>query len=336
MKKQTKMAKVLAAILTAAMVASGCGGSQESAQTTEAPSGDSVTIGVIQPLEHPALDAAREGFIAALKESGYTEGENLTLDLQNAQGDTSNLSTISDRFVSKKVDLVLAIATDAAQSVAAKTQEIPIVATAVTSFTTAGLVASEEQPGGNVTGTSDMNPVAAQIGLIQELVPEVETIGLLYNSSEDNSVLQVDMAKKEIEALGLKWSEVTVVNSNDIQTAMQSLVTKCQAVYVPTDNTVASAMASVHSVAKDAKIPTICGESNAVMSGGLATMGINYFDLGAKAGKMAVEILNGADPAEMPVQFADTSDEVVINGTVAEEIGFTVPDKYKDFVVPQE
>jgi putative ABC transport system substrate-binding protein len=232
--------------------------------------------------------------------------------------------------------MVLAITTDAAQTIAGKTTEIPILGTAITSYTVAGLIDSDEKPGGNITGTSDMNPVAAQVDLIRELAPDAAVIGLIYNSSEDNSVLQADLAKKQIEASGLKWEEATVTNSNEIQQAMQSLATKCGAIYIPTDNTVASAMATVNSVASEAKIPTICGESSMVMEGGLATMGINYYDLGYKTGLMAIEVINGKNPGDMPIQYADKSDEVTINGLVAEEMGFTVPDKYIDAVVMPE
>lgn len=290
-------------------------------------------IGVVQLIEHNALDAAYDGFVAALADHGYVDGEGISLDFQNAQGDMSNLSTIGDRFVSQKKDMILAITTDAAQAMAGKTEIIPIVATAVTSYETAGLVESESAPGGNLTGTSDMNPVAAQIGLIAELVPQAQTIGLIYNSSEDNSVLQAGIAREAIEALGLAWVELTVTSVNDVQQTMQSLVGKCDAIYIPTDNTLAAAMPIVYDVAGPAGIPTICGESNMVLEGGLATMGIDYYDLGYKTGLMAIEVLGGADPATMPIQYADASDAVTINGLVAEEMGYQAPEKYADAVV---
>lgn len=326
--KLTKKALLLALALTLALTTIGCSSKEK---TSDAP----ITIGILQSIEHPALDATYEGFAQALADNGYPEGK-VQLDLQNAQGDISNLSTISDRFVSKDVDLVLAISTDAAQAIAGKTTEIPILATAVTSYTSAGLVESEELPGGNLSGTSDMNPVAAQIQLITELVPEVKTIGLIYNSSEDNSVLQIDLAKQEIQALGLDYAEATVTNSSEVQQAIQSLVGKSDAIYIPTDNTLASAMATVHGVTGEAKIPTICGADTMVLEGGLATMGINYYDLGYKTGLMAVEVLEGKNPGDLPIQYADSSDIVTINGQVAEEIGFQVPEKYADTVIYPE
>ena len=297
---------------------------------------DQITIGVVQYMEHAALDAAYNGFVDALADGGYVNGEKIALDFQNAQGDASNLSTIGDRFVGRGANLILAITTDAAQAMAGKTDSIPILATAVTSYQTAGLVESDAAPGGNITGTSDMNPVAAQIDLIAELVPAVQTIGLLYTSSEDNSLLQIELAKERIETLGLAWSEATVTGVGDVQQATQSLVQRCDAIYIPTDNTIASAMATVHGVTGESKTPTVCGASSMVLDGGLATMGIDYYALGYKTGGMAIEVLNGADPATMPIQYADSSDEVTINAQVAREIDFEIPAKYAAAVVDPE
>ncbi|MDL2248949.1 ABC transporter substrate-binding protein [Tyzzerella sp. OttesenSCG-928-J15] len=322
-----KKALVLSVALISTLGLAACG--ETGAKETSAEK--KYSIGIVQPVEHLALDDARKGFVAALKDKGYDE--NVTYDMQNAQGDTNNLSTICDRFVNNKVDLVLAIATDSAQSMASKTTEIPIVATAVTSFSVAGLVDSEESPGGNVTGTSDMNPVAEQVKLIKELVPEAETIGLIYNNGEDNSVLQAGIAKEAIDSMGLNWVEVTVLNSSDISQALQSLVAKCDAIYIPTDNTLASAMATVYSVTIESGTPTICGADSMVADGGLATMGINYYDLGYQAGEMAVEILEGKNPAEMPVQYAANSDIISINGEVAAAIGYEIPEEYKQYII---
>lgn len=334
MKAMKKVGTLLLAGVLAMGTLAGCANSNSGNSTSgAAANGDTINIGIIQSIEHEALNASYEGFKEALEDNGYVEGKNVNYDYQNAQGDSNNLSTISDRFVGQKKDLVLAISTDAAQAMAGKTASIPILATAVTSYTIAELVDSDEAPGGNVTGTSDMNPVADQIDLITELVPDAKTIGLIYNSSEDNSVLQTDIAKEQIEKLGLKWEEVTVTSVNDVQQTMQSLVGKCDAIYIPTDNTIASAMATVHGVAREAKIPTICGEANMVLEGGLATMGIDYRELGYKTGLMAIKVLEGADPATTPIEFADSSDDIIINAQVAEEIGYTIPDEYKDKVV---
>ena len=291
------------------------------------------TIGVIQYVQHVALDSAREGFVKALSDNGFVDGENIALDIQNAQADASNLATISDRFVANNVDLVLAIATPAAQSIAGKTTEIPILGTAITDYVVARLVDANELPGTNVSGTTDMNPVADQIKLIKELFPETKTVGVLYTSSEDNSVLQAKMAREAIEAEGMAYTEVTVTNSNDVQQATQSIVDSCDAIYIPTDNVFASSMPVVYEVATAAKKPLIGGESGMVKSGGLATLGINYYELGYQTGLMAVRVLGGEDISKMPIETAAKMD-YTFNATYAEAIGFEIPEKYQAFAEP--
>ena len=265
-------------------------------------------IGVIQQMDHVALNAARDGFIAALKDNGYIDGENITLNIQNGQGEMSNLATIADVFVGDNADLVLAIATNAATTMATKTinNPIPVLGTAITDYVEPGLVESNEKPGYNISGTSDMNPVDAQIALIQELFPETKTVGVLYTSSEANSVLQAKMAKESIEKKGMQYVEVTVANTNDVQQATQQIVQMCDAIYIPTDNVFAASMPAVLSVTQNSKTPVIPGESGMTMSGGLCTLGISYYDLGYETGLMAVKVLQGANISEMPVQFATT------------------------------
>ena len=263
-------------------------------------------IGIIQQMDHVALNAARDGFVKALEDNGYVDGQNIKLNLQNGQGEMSNLATIADLFVGDKADLVLAIATNAATTMATKTvnNPIPVLGTAITDYVSAGLVESNEKPGYNVSGTSDMNPVDAQIKLIKELFPECQTVGVLYTSGEMNSVLQAKMAKEAIEALGMKYVEVTVANTNDVQQATQQIVGMCDAIYIPTDNVFASSMPGVLNVTQNSKTPVITGESGMTMSGGLCTLGISYYDLGYETGLMAVKVLEGADISQMPVQFA--------------------------------
>lgn len=329
-----KINRGLALLMAAVMMAgvAGCGSNSNKTNTASADT-KKLNIGVIQYMEHSALDAAREGFISALKDNGYVDGEKIALDLQNAQGDQSNLATISDRFVSNKVDLVLAIATPAAQSIAGKTTEIPVLATAVTDFEAAKLVSSKTAPGGNVSGTTDMNPIKEQIDLLVKLAPGAKKVGVMYTSSEDNSILQAKLAKEAIEKLGLTYVEATVTNSNDVQQVTQSIVTKCDAIYIPTDNTFASAMPVVSGVTNKAKIPVICGESGMVDKGGLATLGINYKDLGYQTGLMAVKILKGeAKPATMPVEGSKKFD-FSINGAVAQEIGLKIPADLEQYVI---
>jgi len=292
-------------------------------------------IGIIQYVEHVALDAARDGFIDALADNGYVDGENITIDVQNAQADQSNLSTISDRFVSNKVDLILAIATPAAQSIAGKTKDIPILGTAITDYEAAKLVDSNEAPGSNVSGTTDMNPIEEQIDLLVKLVPDAETVGVIYTSSEDNSIVQAAIAKEAIEALGLTYTEVTITNSNEVQQATQSIVENCDALYLPTDNVLASSMPVIHGVTMESKTPVICGESGMVTGGGLATLGINYYDLGYKTGLMAIKVLKGeAEPATMPIESASEFD-FAINGAVAEEIGLEIPADLAEYIIEE-
>lgn len=293
---------------------------------------DKPVIGIIQLMEHVALSAAREGFIQALNDNGYVDGENIVIDYQNGQGESSNLSTIAERFVGENVDLVLAIATPAALQIASKTETIPILGTAITDYVEARLVESNEKPGYNISGTSDMNPIADQIALLQELVPEAQTVGVLYTSSEPNSVLQAKIAREAIEALGMAYTEVTVTGTNDVQQAVQRIVGQCDAIYIPTDNTFASSMAMVYGVTAESKTPVICGEEGMCSVGGLATLGISYYDLGYQTGVMAIDVLNGADISQMPVQFA-TGFEYYFNQTVADEIGFEIPEKYQPYAV---
>ena len=304
---------------------------ETSAPATDAPEA-MINIGILQYVTHNALDDAREGFIKALADNGFTEGVNVSFDVQNAQADSNNLSTMSNRFVNNKVDLVLAIATPAAQSIASLTSDIPILFTAVTDPVDARLVASVEAPGGNVTGTNDMTPIAEQFDLLVKLAPDAKTVGIMYTSSEDNSVLQAEVAKAEAEKRGLAVVEQTVTNANDVQQAAQSLVGKCDAIYIPTDNTLASAIPTLGAVAEEAKIPVICGEANMVTGGGFATLGINYFNLGYQTGEMAVRVLNGESTATMPVESLKVFD-FTINGNVADSIGITVPEDLLEFVI---
>lgn len=323
-----KYAKVLTLVLTAALLLS------VAACAQAAPKTEKLSIGILQYVDHVALDASKDGFIAALKDNGYNDGAEITIDYQNAQGDAANVSTISDRFVSNKVDLVLAIATPAAQNIAGKTTDIPILGTAITDYEVARLVDSNEAPGGNVSGTTDMNPIKEQIDLLVKLVPNAKTVGVLYTSSEDNSILQAQIAKDAIEKSGLEYVEVTVSNSNEVQQAAQSIVGQCDAIYIPTDNIFASAMPVVHGVTSQSKTPVICGESGMVNTGGLATLGINYYDLGYQTGLMAVKIFKGeAKTATMPIESAKGFD-FAINGAVAADIGIEIPADLQKYVIP--
>ena len=276
-------------------------------------------IGVIQLVEHEALDASNKGFVAALDDAGL----DYTIDQQNAQGDQSACQTIASKLVNDGDDLILAIATPAAQAIAGATTDIPIVGTAVTDFAEAGLVTSNDAPGGNVTGTSDLTPVAEQIALIPQLFPEAKTVGVLYCTAEANSAIQAEMAHAACEANGLAAEDFTVSSSNEIQQVVESMVGKADVVYCPTDNTVAAGMATVAMVATENKLPTVVGEVGMVNNGGLVSYSIDYYELGYRAGKMAVRILTeGADPASMPIEYLAAEEcDLVKNDETAEALG---------------
>lgn len=289
-------------------------------------------IGVNQLVEHAALDASYKGFIDALKEAGYVDGENLVIDYQVAQGDTANANTIATKLVNDNNDLILAIATSSAQAVANATKDIPILVTAVTDPKASGLVTSNEAPGGNLSGTSDLTPVKEQMELLVKLLPEAKKIAILYSSSESNSKIQAEMAVDAATALGLETLDATVSNTNEIQQVLESLVGKVDAIYAPTDNTIASAMPTVSQVANSNNIPVICGEAGMVDGGGLATYGIDYYQLGLLTGKQAVKILEGtAATADMPIEYLSADQcTLTINEEVAAQLGIEIPADLKE------
>lgn len=285
-----------------------------------------IKIGVIQLVEHPALDGSYKGFVDGLAEAGFVDGENISIDYQNAQNEQANCVTIANKLVNDKDDLIFAIATPAAQAVANLTKDIPILVSAVTDPESAKLVKSNAKPDTNVSGTSDLTPVAAQIKLLKQIVPEAKKVGLMFCSSEQNSIFQIEMAKKACETEGLSFIEASVSNSNEIQQVTQSLVGKVDAIYIPTDNMLAAGMANVAMVANQNKIPTIVGEDGMVKSGGLCTYGLNYYELGKQTAKMAVDILkNGAKPQDMPIQYLEKCD-FSKNAETEKALGLTLPE----------
>lgn len=311
-----KLKKILATAMTLAMTASlaACGSNNSSSSSSKsdtsasasksdsgAASSDKVyKVGVIQYMPHDALDATNKGFFEALDDLGikYEKEE------QNAGGEQSACQTIAETLVNNGNDLIFAIATPAAQAVAGVTSDIPIVLTAVTDPADAGLVASNEEPGGNVTGTSDLTPVAEQIALVKKINPDAKKVGFLYCSAEANSEFQINIAKEACEKEGLEYEDYSISNTNEIQTVVESAVGKVDALYSPTDNMVANAMSTVSMVANENNIPVIVGEQGMVENGGLITYGIDYKELGYKAGQMAAKILTGeSTPADMPIEY---------------------------------
>ncbi len=319
-----RMTALLLAMSLAAVSLAGCGSTgKDSGDSKKKADDDVYHVGVIQLVEHEALDAATEGFQDALKEK---LGDKVVFDVQNAQGEETNCATICTKFVNDDVDLIMANATQALTSAATATPDIPIVGTSVTDFVTTGTVKSNDKPGTNVTGTSDLAPIDQQIALLKRLVPDAKTVGILYCSSEANSVYQAEEAQKELEKEGIKVEIYTVADSNDIQQVVTKAADNCDAIYVPTDNTIASNMEIVKNVTVPEKVPVIAGEENMCAVGGLATLSISYYNIGYNAGLMAYDILvNGKDPAEMPIQYAD---EITLkyNAEIASELGIQIPD----------
>ncbi|MBM6786264.1 ABC transporter substrate-binding protein [Collinsella tanakaei] len=324
---KTLASAVVAGTLALALAACGGNGAttettDEGSSTAEAATGSTYKIGVLQLTEHAALDASNEGFVAALDDAGI----DYEIDQQNAQNDQSACQTIASKLVNDGDDLILTIGTPAAQAVASATSDIPIIGTAITDFAESGLVADNEAPGGNVTGSSDLTPVADQIDLLQQLVPDAKTVGLLYCTAESNSEVQIAMAEEALDEAGIAHERYTVSSSNEIQQVVESMVGKVDAVYTPTDNTIAAGMATVSMVANENGLPVIVGCDTMVEDGGLASYSINYYDLGYKAGEMAVEILTeGADPAEMPIEYLAAEDcQLIANQATADEVGIDI------------
>lgn len=282
-------------------------------------------VGITQIVEHPSLDAARQGFIERMAELGYAEGADVTYDIQSAQGDLATAQTIARKFQSDGVDLILAIATPTAQAAAHIIKDIPILITAVTDPVTADLVESIARPGTNVTGTSDLTPVKAQLELLKEILPNATRVGVVYNAGEVNSVVQVDIAREAAAQLGLTLVEATAGNSSEVLQAAQSLQGRVDAIYVPTDNTVVSALESVVLVAERAKLPLIAGEADSVAKGALATIGIDYYQLGRQTADIAYRVLQGEDPAEISVEYLEEQN-VVVNLGAAQRMGVTIPE----------
>jgi len=327
MLKISRQKKILALAIGAILavgIFAGCGGEKKEASSEK---GKVYQIGVLQMVQHGALDDSNKGFVDGLASKGYKNGVNIKIDQQNAQGDQSNLKTISQRFVNNKVDLIYAIATPAAQIVANETKTIPIVGAAIVDYKTAKLVQSNEKPGGNVTGTTNYNPPKRQIDLALQLVPNAKNVGALYTSSELNAQLQVKAMKEYAAEKGLTVIEATVSNVNDIQQVTQSLLGKVDFIYCPTDNNLASAMANIAKITVPAKMPVFVGDETMVKTGGTAGISVNFYKLGFQAGEMAADILSGkSKPADMPIGYQE-EEKVIINKEAAKAIGLIIPEE---------
>ncbi len=285
---------------------------------------DVFRIGISQFITHQSLDATREGFVDELAKQGYVEGENIEIDLQNAQGEQRNLKTISQQLAESS-DVVLAIATPSAQSLANTTQTTPVIFSAVTDPVSAKLVESREHPGGNVTGTSDQSSdaISTQINLIKKVLPKAKTIGILYTQSEPNSVVQKDEAKRLLEEKGFTVVEKTILESNNVKAAAESLMAEVDMVFVPTDNIISSTMETVKQVSIKHKVPVFGGSTEMIAVGGLYNYGTNYEELGRQTARMLVRVLKGEKPENIAVELPEKL-ELHTNQEMADALGIDI------------
>ena len=285
---------------------------------------DVFRIGISQFITHQSLDATREGFVDELAKQGYVEGEHIEIDLQNAQGEQRNLKTISQQLAESS-DVVLAIATPSAQSLANTTQTTPVIFSAVTDPVSAKLVESREHPGGNVTGTSDQSSdaISTQINLIKKVLPKAKTIGILYTQSEPNSVVQKDEAKRLLEEKGFTVVEKTILDSNNVKAAAESLMAEVDMVFVPTDNIISSTMETVKQVSIKHKVPVFGGSTEMVAVGGLYNYGTNYEELGRQTARMLVRVLKGEKPENIAVELPEKL-ELHTNQEMADALGIDI------------
>lgn len=306
-----------------ALTLAACGGDKPTAQADLAAS-QAKTVAITAIVEHPALDAARQGALDQLTKEGFKEGENLTVNFQSAQGNMATAGQIARQFTSDNPDLIYAIATPSAQAIAAATQDIPVVFSAVTDPIEARLVANLENSGNNITGASDALPYEPQIALIQELVPTVKNVGYVFSPGEVNSTVVLKTLKEKLAPLGINVIEAPAQKSSDITQAANSLVGRVDVIYTSTDNNVINAYEALYQVAKTAKIPLISADTSTVERGAVAALGVNYTDLGKEAGKIIARILKGEKPADIPVHISKNLDLYISKKHAAEQ-GIILP-----------
>lgn len=287
---------------------------------------DTRVVAITQIVEHPALDAVHEGVKDELAEQGYVVGENLKLMFETAQGNSAIASQIARKFVGEQPDLIVAIATPSAQTVAAATRNIPVVFSAVTDPVGARLVQSLEAPGANITGVTDMLPLERHLDMLQRVMPDAKRVGTVYNPGEANAVALVELLEESLKARGMSLEKAPAVRTSDILGAARSLVGKADLIYLTTDNTVISAAEAVISVGERSKIPVFAADTATVSRGAVAALGFDYYDLGRQTGDMVVRILEGADPATMAVERVEQLD-LFVNPGAAEKMGITLSDE---------
>ena len=291
---------------------------------------DLPVIGVLQFVSHPALDDIYQGMIDQLKKEGYEDGKTAKIVFQNGQADQSKLTSMSQHLINEKADILVGIATPSAQALANQTSDIPIILGAISDPKSAGLVEDNNKPGGNITGVSDQSPVEAQLELVNSLLPNKKKMGILYSSAEDNSSSQVKKVKEQAEGQGYQVTEYAVPSTNEISQMMQVLAREVDFLYIPTDNTMANAMQTIVDVANQYKLPVIPSVDTMVEQGGLATVGINQYELGVQTGKMVAEVLKGNSvPATTPIYTFETGD-IIINQKQAEFLGISIDKEIRD------
>ncbi|UZE97667.1 ABC transporter substrate-binding protein [Alkalimarinus alittae] len=283
------------------------------------------SVAITQIVEHPALDSVRLGVKDELTEQGFIAGKNLKWQYESAQGNPTTAAQIARKFAGESPDVIVAIATPSAQTAAAAARNTAIVFSAVTDPVGAKLVKNLEKPGGNITGTTDMLPVKKHLELVKQLVPNIKTIGTIYNPGEANSVTIVELLEKVAPELGIKVVRSAATKSSDVLTAARSLVGKVDAIYLPTDNTVISAAEAVIKVGEQNKLPVIAADTDTVKRGAIAALGFNYYDVGRQTGAIVALILNGQKPGDIPVQGVNKM-ELHINPGAAERMGLTLPE----------
>lgn len=312
-----KSLKTLVTLGVASLLLAACSQSGNKASSKDLPK-----VGILQYVEHESLTAARKGFEKGLAAEGYKDGKNITISYENAQGDQSNLQSISEKLV-KDNDMVLGIATPAAQSLVAATSDKPILFTAVTDPVSAKLVKSMKNPGGVATGTSDMSPIDKQVELVQKVLPKAKTVGIMYTTSERNSEVQVEDAQRLFKKAGMKVVTKGISSTNDVQDTAKSLMKDVDVVFVPTDNTIASAVTLLGDLSKEMKVPVVGGSADMVTGGVLFSYGADYEKLGEQTAKLAVEVLKGKKVSTVAAQYPDTL-KVVVNKDMAKLLNVDV------------
>ncbi|MDQ7250271.1 ABC transporter substrate-binding protein [Dongia sedimenti] len=286
---------------------------------------DDAFVAVTAIVEHPALDAARDGVRDELKAAGYEEGKNLKFTYESAQGNPGTAVQIAQKLVGENPTVIVPISTPSAQAVISATSDIPVVFTAVTDPLGAKLVANLEKPGGNVTGMSDLSPIAKHLDLIHQIVPGAKKIGVPFNPGEANAVTLVSLLKEKAAPMGMEIVEAPAPKSSDVQAAAQSLVGKVDVIYVPTDNTIVSALEAVIGVGIDNKLPVFAGDTDSVKRGAIAAVGFDYYDVGRQTGKIVARILKGEKPGDIAVQGVEIT-QLFVNPGAAQKMGITIPE----------